>query len=131
MKASLGPSPGAVRHPHHRVNVLASDKTWSVTLDGRPLATTDKAWIVDESGYESVVYFPPQDVQTDALKISDSRSTCPFKGEAEYFAIDVDGKQRDIAWSYPRVYHEVEAIAGYIAFYADRVHISSGAIDEE
>ena len=41
-----------------------------------------------------------------------------------------DGEQKDIAWFYPAVYDEVEAIAGYIAFYADRVEIESEENDE-
>lgn len=94
------------------------------------LAASDKALLVEESGYEPVTYFPPQDVTSEYMLQSESHTTCPFKGRAEYFAASVDGEQKDIAWFYPAVYDEVEAIAGYIAFYADRVEIESEENDE-
>ena len=131
MSATLGPSPGAARSPQHSVDIRASDKAWRVMLDGRMLAASDRALVVEESGYEPVTYFPPQDVSSESMLHSESQTTCPFKGQAGYFAAIVDGEQKDIAWFYPAVYNEVEAIAGYIAFYADRVEIESEEIDEK
>lgn len=100
-------------------------------LDGRVLAESNKALLVEESGYEPVTYFPPQDVSSGSMLQSDSQTTCPFKGQAGYIAAMVGGERKDIAWFYPAVYNEVEAIAGYIAFYADRVEIESEEIDEK
>jgi len=125
MSTTSGPSPGAVRHPHYKLNIHTSNRSWRVRLDGRTLAASDKALVVEENGYEPVTYFPLQDVNIDVMQQSDSRTSCPFKGQADYFAASVDGKQKDIAWVYPSVYNEVESIAGYIAFYADRVEIES------
>lgn len=131
MSATLGPSPGAARYPEHRINVQTSDKVWCVLLDGRTLAESNTTLLLNESGYEPVTYFPPQDVSSESMLQSESQTTCPFKGRAYYFAASVDGKQKDIAWVYPAVYNEVESIAGYIAFYADRVEIESVEINEK
>lgn len=131
MSATLGPSPGAARHPQHRMNIRASNKMWRVMLDGRELAASNQALLLEESGYEPVTYFPPQDVSIESMLRSDSQTTCPFKGQAGYFAAIVDRSRQDIAWFYPAVYDEVESIAGYIAFYADRVEMEPEGIDEK
>ncbi len=131
MSTTLGPSPGAARYPEHRVNIQASDKGWRVLLDGRTLAESGRTLLLNESGYEPVTYFPPQDVSSELMLQSESQTTCPFKGRADYFAASIDGKQKDIAWVYPAVYNEVQSIAGYIAFYSDRVELESVEINEK
>lgn len=131
MSATLGSSPGAARYPEHRIDIQNSNKVWRVLLDGRTLAESNKALLLDESGYERVTYFPPQDVSIESMRQSDAQTTCPFKGRANYFAASINGKQTDIAWVYPTVYDEVEEIAGYIAFYADRVAVGSEEVDEK
>jgi len=131
MRKSLGPSPGAARYPEHTVEILTSDKVWRIQLDARTLAKSNRVLLLKESGYEPVAYFPPRDVSVDTLLPSEAQTTCPFKGRADYFAASIDGKQTDIAWSYPAVYDEVAAIAGYIAFYADRVAVTSEEVDEK
>jgi len=125
MSATLGPSPGAIRHPQHWVSIHASGENWRVKLGNRVLAASKNTLLLEESGYEPVLYFPLQDVNNEAMLESDSQTTCPFKGVAEYFAATVDGVKQDIAWSYPAVYDEVEKIAGYVAFYADHIDIES------
>jgi uncharacterized protein (DUF427 family) len=131
MRTTLGPSPGAIRYPQHKVEIRTSNRMWRVNLDGRVLATSNKTLLVEESGYEPVTYFPPQDVDRGSLLESDSRTTCPFKGEAGYFAAMVDGAKIDVAWFYPSVYDEVDKITGYVAFYADRVAIEAEEINEK
>lgn len=130
MTRTLGASPGAARHPMHTVLVKPSDSNWTVTFGETLLAQSDMALIVEESGYKPVVYFPPNDVRVETMLESSSVTTCPFKGEANYFAAAIDGQRVDIAWQYPIVYDEVEKIAGYIAFYEDRVAIASESNDE-
>jgi uncharacterized protein (DUF427 family) len=125
---SIGPSPGAQNHPNHLIDIQKSNQRWIVLHEGQVLAESVCARLLQESNYPSVVYFPPGDVQTDLLSLGDTHTYCPFKGEAHYYSYDVgpegsDGESRDIAWFYPRVYDEVADIAGYIAFYANRVTI--------
>ena len=53
---------------------------------------------------------------------SPTRSDCPHKGEASYWSFVGNGERvRDAAWSYEAPKAGVEAIAGHLAFYADRV----------
>jgi uncharacterized protein (DUF427 family) len=118
---TLGSSPGAVRHPQHRIRISVKPGHWTVTLNGELLADSGAALAVDEAGYPQRTYFPRQDVRTKLLAESESLTTCPFKGEARYYAAEVDGETRDIAWFYPAAYDEVAEIVGYIAFYDDLV----------
>lgn len=116
---TLGRSPGAVRDPDHRITITGAAGRWKVAIDGIRVADSSAVLALDEDGYERVLYFPPEDVATDKLAVSDTRTTCPFKGEAHYYAKDGE----DVAWYYPAVYDEVAQIAGYVAFYLRRADI--------
>ena len=125
MGNTLGPSPGATKHPDHRIDISENDGRWTVTVNGARVADSDATLVLNETNYKQVIYFPKQDVRTEQLIESDSYTTCPFKGDAHYFAADVKGETQDVAWFYPTVYDEVAAIEGYVAFYSDRVELSS------
>ncbi len=63
-------------------------------------------------------YFPPESVNKDFLKKSDTHTTCPWKGEASYYSLNVTGKlNKDAAWFYPAPKKEAEEIKNYIAFW--------------
>ena len=124
MSNTRGPSPGAARHPDHRVQISSAANSCSAQNGATVLARSDAALIVDESGYPPVVYFPSQDVRLEHLVATESKTTCPFKGEAHYFALAEFPHEQDVAWTYPLVYDEVAELAGYIAFYEDRVQVS-------
>jgi uncharacterized protein (DUF427 family) len=58
------------------------------------------------------------------LEPSETASTCPHKGEARYFTIEVkSGPLKDAAWSYEAPRNAVADIAGYIAFYTSTVAV--------
>lgn len=47
-------------------------------------------------------YFPPKSISAQFLQDSDTPYTCPWKGDAHYFDVTVDGQVlSDRAWSYP------------------------------
>jgi uncharacterized protein (DUF427 family) len=51
---------------------------------------------------EGNVYFPPDTVNDEYLKDSDQHSTCPWKGKASYYDIEIDGETNEgAAWYYP------------------------------
>ncbi len=118
---SLGASAAARKRPDHTITVSATGDTRIALLGDIELARSDRALLLSEAGYPPVVYFPPDDVRTEILIPSETRTHCPFKGDASYWAVDIDGKLRDVAWYYPRTFDEVGAIAGFIAFYGDQV----------
>jgi len=63
-------------------------------------------------------YFPPDSVDSKFLQSSDTHSTCPRKGLASYYDIEVDGKiNKDAAWYYPEPKEAANEIKGYVAFW--------------
>jgi uncharacterized protein (DUF427 family) len=63
-------------------------------------------------------YFPADAVHPDYLKESTTQTTCPWKGTASYYSIEVDGKlNADAAWYYPDPKSAAENIKGRIAFW--------------
>jgi uncharacterized protein (DUF427 family) len=67
---------------------------------------------------EGNAYFPPDAVRREFLEVSDSHTTCPWKGVADYFDVVVRGERnKDAAWTYPVTKPEADSIRGYIAFW--------------
>ena len=63
-------------------------------------------------------YFPKESVKKEFLKETNTHSTCPWKGLASYYTLDVDGKQNnDAAWYYPAPKPAAENIKDYVAFW--------------
>jgi len=47
-------------------------------------------------------YFPPDSIHKEYFKQSDHTTICPWKGEAHYYDVVVDGKKNEnAAWYYP------------------------------
>jgi hypothetical protein len=68
-------------------------------------------------------YLPPEDVRV-ALQPSPTRTRCPYKGEAAYWSVDLDGRTiEDLAWSYERPNDEAARIAGLVCFFNERVDV--------
>jgi len=123
MTTAKGPAPGFVNHPQHLVRILPSDHRWIARVGGTVVASSRRALVLEESGYEPVVYFPSDDVVADWLTPIDRLTTCPFKGEAHYFTDRDAATDEPVAWTYPSVYDEVSDIAGHIAFYNERAEV--------
>lgn len=81
--------------------------------NGTVLAESDKCEVV-----ESNQYFPPDSINKQYFKESSTHTTCPWKGVASYYTIEVDGQQnKDAAWYYPTAKEKAKNIEGYIAFW--------------
>jgi len=63
-------------------------------------------------------YFPKSSVKAEFLKDSNTHSTCPWKGLASYYTLEVDGKQNpDAAWYYPEPKEAAANIKDHVAFW--------------
>lgn len=112
------------RDPYTRVDILASSRHVRVERDGAVLADTTHARGLFETGLPVRWYIPKVDVRMDLLVATDTVSHCPYKGQAEYWSAQVDGRLvKDLAWSYPWPLPESEKIAGLISFYNERVDL--------
>jgi len=63
-------------------------------------------------------YFPRKSVRAEYLQPSPTHSTCPWKGEASYYNVEVNGEiNKDAAWYYPHPKPAAEQIKDYVAFW--------------
>ena len=67
------------------------------TWNGATLAESDDTLVVENNHY-----FPPESIHREYFTDSDTHTICPWKGEASYKTIEVDGQRNpDAAWFYP------------------------------
>ncbi|NNF10261.1 MAG: DUF427 domain-containing protein, partial [Acidimicrobiia bacterium] len=58
------------------------------------------------------------------LRDSDTTTYCPYKGEANYFSVELDDELiEDIVWYYKYPVEESSRIAGMVSFYNEKVDI--------
>jgi uncharacterized protein (DUF427 family) len=113
--------------PDHPITIDPHRGHVTVRRGAAVIAKTDLALELHEAGYPAVLYVPLADVDQDLLGASDLHTYCPYKGEASYFDIVAGAGETDAGaiWYYPEPYKAVEAIRDHVAFYADRVAITS------
>jgi uncharacterized protein (DUF427 family) len=108
--------------PDHPITIRHSGKRVRVTFAGRVSADTRQALTLKEASYKPALYVPRADTDMSLLTPTDHRTHCPYKGDASYFTVAVDGRTAENAvWSYEQPYPAMTAIKEYLAFYPDRV----------
>jgi uncharacterized protein (DUF427 family) len=81
--------------------------------EGAVLAESDAT--VEVEGNQ---YFPPQAIKSEYFKPSDKHTTCPWKGLASYYHVEVNGKRNsDAAWFYPEPKSAAQPIKDHVAFW--------------
>lgn len=102
--------------------VAPDRRTVRIEHAGLTVAGSDRAIRVLETAGPPCWYLPAEDVRTDLLVPSGHRTYCEWKGVAEHYDLEIDGRRTArVAWSYLEPSEAYEAIAGYLAFYAGRV----------
>ena len=67
---------------------------------------------------EGNLYFPPEAVKRKFLVPSATKTTCPWKGQASYYHVEVDGmRNADAAWYYASPSDAAKQIRDHIAFW--------------
>ncbi|MDX1530240.1 MAG: DUF427 domain-containing protein [Rhodothermales bacterium] len=83
------------------------------TWNGVVLAESDDAVVVEGNHY-----FPPDAIRRDYFRESDKHTTCPWKGEASYYDVVVDGETNaGAAWTYPDPKPAAAEIKDHVAFW--------------
>ena len=81
--------------------------------NGAVIAESDDIVLV-----EGNAYFPADAVRREYLQTSNHHTFCPWKGEASYHSLLVDGElNRDAVWYYPDPKAEAEQVRGRMAFW--------------
>ncbi|MBC8153178.1 MAG: DUF427 domain-containing protein [Bacteroidetes bacterium] len=78
--------------------------------------------VVAESSNTVVVegnhYFPKDAIKPEFFTDSTTHTTCPWKGLASYYSLQVDGKANpDAAWYYPEPKDAASQIKDHVAFW--------------
>ena len=86
--------------------------TATAKVNGKVIASADNYQTV-----EGNIYFPPSSLDQSVLSSSNTHSTCPWKGKADYYNITVDGNTlKDAAWYYPVPKEKAMHIKDHVAF---------------
>ena len=81
--------------------------------EGAILAESDRTVEV-----EGNTYFPPDSIRSEYFKPSHHHTTCPWKGLASYYDVEVAGKRNpNAAWYYPEPKAAARQITGHLAFW--------------
>jgi uncharacterized protein (DUF427 family) len=103
--------------PGHWVHVSESPRHVRVIFNGETVADSKHAKLVRESDVLPIYYFPPTDVRADFLSPTQHKTSCPYKGQASYWSIEVaDKRTENAAWSYQPPAPDAAEIANYFAF---------------
>lgn len=83
------------------------------TWHGTTLAESDETVVVEGNHY-----FPVEAIDRQYFSESTKHTTCPWKGEASYYDITVDGAvNKDAAWFYPEPKEAAANIRNRVAFW--------------
>lgn len=111
------PVEGHLRDPYHRVDVRPSSRHVRILAAGEVLADGTGAKVLSETGLANRYYIPPEDVHTEVLSRTDTRTVCPYKGVASYWSARVGGRTlEDVAWSYPEPFEDATRVRDHLSF---------------
>ena len=106
------------------IRIVKAEGKWVVRASGAVLGETQNALELIEGDYAPVIYFPREDIAMSFLDASDTKTHCPWKGDASYYSIPTKSTViKDAAWSYEDPKDDMAQIKGYLAFYTDRVTV--------
>lgn len=108
--------------PDHLLYFEDSPRRVRVVFAGETIADSRRMKLLHETGHVPVYYFPITDVRSELLQPGRLRTNCPVKGDATHWSIVVgDRAAPDAAWEYPSPVPQAAWLAGYLAFYWEKV----------
>lgn len=114
--------PVKIPGPDHPITITPNTARVIVTAGGRTVADTRGGLTLREATYPPVQYLPREDIDMTLLKRTSHATYCPYKGDCAYYSIPAAGERAaNAAWTYVSPHAAVAQIAGYVAFYPDRV----------
>lgn len=107
-----------------RITLKANPRRVRVMFENHVIADSDDVIVLEETGLRPVQYFPREAVSMEYMGKTDKSSHCPYKGDASYYSIVMEGViAENVVWSYEDPIAGMEAIRGRIAFYPDKVEM--------
>ena len=118
----MSAKPMKIPGPDHPISIEPQAGRVVVKAGGQIIADSRLALRLKEANYPAVVYVPRADANMALLERTTHATYCPYKGDCSYYSIPAGGdKAQNAVWTYEVPYPSVAAIAGHLAFYADRV----------
>lgn len=115
---------GHPHDPYHRIDVLQSSRHVRVAMDGVVVAESVRPKLLFETSLPTRYYLPPEDVRTDFLTQSDTKTVCPYKGRATHWTVNAGGKRiEDAVWGYAQPLQEATSVRDYFCFYEDKLTV--------
>jgi uncharacterized protein (DUF427 family) len=112
------------KDPFKRIDILRSSRPIEVKVAGKTVASSAGSVHLLETGLPTRYYIPLTSIDQSYLRPSSLITKCPYKGEAEYMDLVVNGEvYESLAWYYRMPTHESAAIAGLVCFYNEKVDI--------
>jgi uncharacterized protein (DUF427 family) len=91
-------------------------------FNGETIADSRQVMLLIEPRHLPVFYFPFDDVRRDRMEPTDYHTTSRLMGDASYWSVRVgDRVAENAAWSYPSPPADGPAVAGYCAFYWNKM----------
>ena len=110
--------------PDHPITITPNPNSVRISVGGQVIAETCRALTLQEASYPPVQYIPRQDANISLLEKTARTTHCPYKGDASYFSIVAgDDLLPNAVWSYEAPFPAMAEIAGYLAFYPEKVQI--------
>ena len=110
---------GHPRDPFHRIDIVHGSRHVRVERDGVALAESSTPYLLFEPPLPVRYYLAAEDVRTDLLQPSDTRTFCAYKGQASYWSLDGE----DVAWYYVKPLREAAEVTGRLAFFNEHVDV--------
>ena len=115
-------APGFSAQSDYRVTIEPARHRIKAVYNGQVIAESSDVLVLSETRHSPTYYFPNSDVAEKFLVPSEHHTHCPFKGNASYWSLEVGDKMADnVAWSYEHPHNEASEVAGYFAFYWDKM----------
>jgi uncharacterized protein (DUF427 family) len=103
------------KDPYKRVDIRRSTRAIEVAVDGMTVAKSSWAMHLFETGLPTRYYLPHGSVNWELLTPSTTVTSCPYKGDANYFDVTVNGKRHhDAIWWYKTPVLETAEVAGMV-----------------
>ncbi len=109
---------GHPRDPFHRIDIVHSSRHVRVERDGVLLAESARPHLLFEPPLPVRYYLPAEDVRSDLLRPSETRTFCAYKGQAWYLSLEGEA---DVAWTYPAPLREAAELTERVAFFNERL----------
>lgn len=109
--------------PFHRVDVRDASRRVRISLDGIVIAESHAPRMVFETTARPRFYLATDEVRTDLLVASHRPAICQYKGDGEYFHVDLgDRLVGDLVWRYTTPRDDGRRLAGRYAVHHERCH---------